>query len=281
LIAAAAVLASALLVLDGRWTLAGLALGFAVATKAWAILVAVPLLLMVAPPARRRFAAACVLLMLAAYAPLALGDTHRFRSVVQAAGSLGSHYGEASPPNAWFFTTSVGHFAWPSEVRDGQIVYSDATGFRISNGTAHRAHALVLVLALVLTLAWWRSGNGARRPETLLLLMAAILLLRCVLDPGNHLYYHGAAATSLLAYEALRPRARFPWMAGWFIGGLWVITRVNDHLSTDRAFAWVYLAWAMPTLAGLALIACRRSRSIPPTRPSLISRMRVTASSRA
>lgn len=275
LLAAAAVVASAILAIDGRSRAAGATLGVAVATKAWAILVVAPLFLMVPAQHRRRFAAAAAVILLLFYTPLAAGDTHRFWEVVQTPGSLGSRYGEGTAPDAWFFTTSRGDFTWPTAVSDGQIVYSDATGYRISDSEAHVVHALTLLLGLLLAWAWWRSG-GDRRRETLLPVIGAVLLLRCLLDPGNHLYYHAAAATAVLAYEALRPKARFPWLAAWFIGALWVITGVSDHLRTDTSFSWVYLAFAVPTLAGLAFIACLRSRSIPPIPRLRISRRHAT-----
>src|SRR3954451_8010912 len=176
LVASAAVVASALLVLDARWTLAALALGLAVATKAWALLAVAPLLLTVPAPARRRFAAVGLLVALALYAPLALGDAGRFRTVVQAAGSLGAHLGEATPPNAWFFVARTGNFIVPSEVRDGQVVYADAIGYQISPLVAHMAHGRALGVGVARAWGWgWRGG--ARRPQTLLLLLGAILLL--------------------------------------------------------------------------------------------------------
>src|SRR5215211_865584 len=89
LVASAAVVASALLVLDAHWTLAALTLGAAVATKAWALLAVAPLLLTVPAAARRKLAAVALLVVLAFYAPLALGDTSRFQTTVQTAGSLG------------------------------------------------------------------------------------------------------------------------------------------------------------------------------------------------
>src|SRR3954470_14399524 len=283
LVAAAAVVASALLVLDARWSLAALALGLAVATKAWALLAVAPLLLTVPAPARRRFAAIGLLVALALYVPLALGDAGRFRTVVQAAGSLGSRLGEAAPPHAWFFVARTGNFVVPSEVRDGRVVYADAIGYQISPLVAHMAHALALAVAVALALAWWWRG-GAPRPETLLLLLGAILLLRCILDPGNHLYYHAAAALALIGYDALRPGARLPWVSGGFIAALWVVTRINEHLRTDIAFTRLYLAVAVPAFAllvWLALRKCRHSRSTPLTPRSRISRRHATGSQRA
>jgi hypothetical protein len=197
LVTAAAVVAAALLVLDGRWNWGAVVLALAVATKAWALLVVAPILIAVPAPARRRFVAVAVLVVAAAYAPLIAGDPGRFRAVAQTAGSLGSQYGEATAPDLWFFTSRPGDFTWASEVLDGQIVFSDATGYAVSPAVARLAHGLALVLALGLTIAWWRSA-GRSRPDSLLLVLAAILVVRCLLDPGDHSYYHAAAALALL-----------------------------------------------------------------------------------
>jgi hypothetical protein len=250
LVAAAAVVGSALLALHGRTTASGVVLGLAAATKPWAVLAALPILLVVAAPDRRRFSVVAVLALVACYAPLIAGDPDRFRSVVQTAGTLGSRFGETTASNPWFFFARTGHFTFPSEVRDGQLVFSDAVGYGVSASVARLAHALVLAAALALPFVWWRAG-GPSRPQTLFLVIGAILIVRCALDPGNHLYYHAAPALALLGYEATRPHARFPWVAGGFIATIWIVSRARDHLSTDTAFAIVYLAWAALTLIAL------------------------------
>jgi hypothetical protein len=283
LVAAAAVAGAALLSLDRRWLLAAVLLGLAIATKAWAILAVAPLLVVIAAPDRKRFAIVAAAVMLALYAPLAVGDPDRLGSVIQSAGSLGSRYGEATAPDAWFFSARAGDFTWPTEIRDGEMEFADASGYRVSNTDAHLAHALVVAIALALTLAWWRAGGPASR-ETLFLLLAAILLARCFLDAGDHIYYHVAVALSLLGYDAIRPRARFPWLSAGFIAGLWGVTRLSDHLATDRQVAWLYMGFAASMFAlvmGLALIECRRSRSTPPITQLPISPRHVTGSSRA
>ena len=280
LVAAAAVVGAGLLVLDGRWTLAGVVLGLGVATKAWVIL-AVPLLLLaVARPGRRRFAMAAVLVALALYAPLVAGDPGRFRAVVQSAGSLGTRFGEAAPPDAWFAAERKGEFVWPTAISNGQFVYAEAAGDRVSPDVARLARALVLALAVGLALGWARFG-GRDRPETLMLVLAAILLLRCALDPGDHLYYHAPAVLALVAYDALRPRARVPWLSAGSVVALWAAAKLGDQVSTDAAAGAVYLAVAVPMVAlivGLALNTCRRSRSTPLTPQSLTSRRHATAS---
>jgi hypothetical protein len=278
LVTGTAVVASALFALHRRPTFAAVVLGLAIATKAWALLAAAPILLAVAAPARKRAALVVALVVLLCYAPLIAGDPSRFHAIATTVGSLGSHFGETTAPNVWFFASTKGHFTWASGVVDGQLQFSDATGYAVSAEVARLAHTAALLSTLGLTLLWWRSG-GLRRPESMMLVLGAILLIRCALDPGNHLYYHAAAATALLGYEAVRPGGRVPWLAGGFIASLWIVEQINNDLRTDTAFAIVYLAWALPTLAGLAFLACRRSRSTPLTPRSPISPRRATASS--
>jgi hypothetical protein len=270
-VAGAAGIAAALWAIDRRCNLAAVALALAIATKAWALLLVVPIALMVDPSARRQFATVVAIGLLCLYVPLSLGDTERFRQVTEAAGQLGSVPGQVTPANAWFFTAHPGTFSRPVAVDHGQLVYADARGYAVSVPVARLAHALVLILGLALTIAWYRRA-GPSDPATLLLVLAAILLMRCILDPGNHSYYHLPAALALLGWEAVRrPRARFPWLAALFIASVWAIAKVKPHLDSDTAFAWVYLGVEVPMCAlivGLALNPCRRSRSTPRTPPS-------------
>jgi hypothetical protein len=189
--------------------------------------------------------------------------------------------GQVTPANAWFFTTHTGTLSRPVAVDRGRLIYADARGYAVSVPVARLAHALVLLLAVALTILWYRR-DGPSDPATLLLLLAAILLLRCILDPGNHSYYHLPAALALLGWEAIRrPRAHFPWLASLFIASVWAITKIQPHLGSDTAFAWLYLGIEVPMLAlivGLALNPCRRSRSTPLTPQSPTSPRPATAS---
>ena len=63
-----------------------------------------------------------------------------------------------------------------------------------------------------LSLLWARVRGGAPRVdgEQLLALLALLLLLRCVLDPWNTIYYELPFLLALLAWEALQHAERPP-----------------------------------------------------------------------
>ncbi|MEA2425171.1 MAG: hypothetical protein QOH13_1581, partial [Thermoleophilaceae bacterium] len=124
---------------------------------------------------------------------------------------------------------------------------------------ARLAHGLLVAVALVLGAAWYRSRAGSQ-PETLLLLFAVIFLLRCVLDPGNHSYYHVSAIASLLAYEGVTRRG-IPWASLLLIAALWATARLPGHV-VDRTLAVVYLGWAVPAVVLGLWLLFRRSRLI-------------------
>jgi hypothetical protein len=256
---AALCVSSAVFAIERRWTPAALVLGLAVASKPWALLAALPIFLVVAPPARRQFVLVATLVTLVFYAPMIAGDPGRFKQVVQGAGELGSRPGTVTAANVWWFA-SAREASFPRfvAVRNGKVIARYETGYALPAWLAHLAHPLVLALAILLSVVWYRSPARAR-PETVLLLLAVILLLRCVLDPGNHSYYHAPAIAALLAYEGLSRRG-VPWASLALMGALWATIRINAHVTPDQAFALAYLAWAIPAvIAGLWLLF-RRSR---------------------
>lgn len=254
ILTAALCVSSAVFAIERRWTPAALVLGLAVASKPWALLAALPIFLVVAPPARRQFALIAMLVTLVFYAPMIAGDPGRFRTVAQGAGELGSRPGTVTPANAWWFA-SAREASFPRfvGVRNGKVIARYETGYALPRRLAHLSHPLVLALAALLTVLWYRS-RAAANAETVLLLLAVILLLRCVLDPGNHSYYHAPAIASLLAYEGLSRRG-VPWGSLLLMGALWATIRINAHLSSDEAFAVLYLGWTVPAvIAGLWLL---------------------------
>ena len=65
-------------------------------------------------------------------------------------------------------------------------------------------HPLIVVLAVPLTLLWWRSRR--RTPDDLPVTLAPLFLLRCLLDPVNNAYYHVPFLLSLVAWEGATRR---------------------------------------------------------------------------
>jgi hypothetical protein len=259
-VTAAACVMCVVLLLERRLTASAVLLGLAVASKPWALLIALPVLLAVMAPARRRFLVVAALTTLALYAPMVLGDPARFADVVKGAGQMGSRPGNVTPANVWWFEAT---FQRSSPrivgVQNGELIASVESGYALPLSLDRVAHLLLVVVTLVLGVAWYRSGARSQA-ETLLLLSAVVFLVRCVLDPGSHSYYHAPAIASLLAYEGLARRG-IPWASLLLIAALWATARLPGHVM-DRTLAVVYLGWAVPAvLLGLWLLF-RRSRLI-------------------
>ena len=69
---------------------------------------------------------------------------------------------------------------------------------------AHLVHPAIVLLAVPLTLLWWRSPR--RTPDDVLALLALLFLMRSLLDPVNNAYYHVPFLLALIAWEGLTRR---------------------------------------------------------------------------
>lgn len=111
------------------------------------------------------------------------------------------------------------------------------------------SHPLILIAGFVLAALWWRYRRRDAEPEDALLLLALIMLVRCLLDPLTNSYYHLPLLMALAGWEGLRRRgapvltvtsATLLALTMWFAGGGPSLIELNHF----------YLAWALP-LAGL------------------------------
>jgi hypothetical protein len=223
-------------------TAAGLVLGLALATKQWAVLAILPALL-AAPERRLRLAVVAGAVAAALTLPMALGHTGSFE---QRNVSVARADGLVTPPNAW----------WPLAEGQGREVFDGVERTTVFEYTLPRAltlipHPLIVVLALPLSLLYWRRRDRLR-PEDALGLLALLLLLRCVLDPWNMVYYHVPFLLSLAAWEGLRRRG-LPVLTLIAATALWLIF---DRVAPGgSASAWnaAYLAWSVPFAALIAV----------------------------
>lgn len=125
---------------------------------------------------------------------------------------------------------------------------------------------MVVGTAFVLSAAWWlRSGNGRNRDDVLGLL-ALVLLLRCMLDPWNLVYYHLPLVVALAAWEARRGRD-LPVLSLATTAACWLTFVIYDERTGNGPF-FAYLAWTIPLAAGLAIAlfrpAAQGRRSLAP-----------------
>jgi hypothetical protein len=242
LLGGALCVAAVLLAARERPLWAGLALGLAIANKEWALLAVGPVLL--ALPSRRALCMACAAAVAAlVLAPLAL---------VGASGFVSSTRGAAAPPSSifqpWQAFWFLGHHGPVVRGLFGVV----KPGYRTAPGWVGTiSHPLIISVSLPLTaLAWAR---GRRGQSYALLLLALLLLLRCVLDTWDTAYYMIPFVLALLAWESLNERRRAAVLAlsctvlGW-VSFVWL----PEHVSADTQAAF-FLAWTVPLVLWLAL----------------------------
>jgi hypothetical protein len=130
---------------------------------------------------------------------------------------------------------------------------------------------LILATAPALALALWPRSRRAALPERqALLALALVLLLRCLLDTWDEIYYLLPFLFALLAWEIVSERPRAPLLAlacsalGW-LSFQWL----EQHASADVQ-ASVFLAWSLPLALwlGLRLFSARGREQAPAGEPA-------------
>jgi hypothetical protein len=232
-LAGALSVAAILLAARARPGWAGLALGAAIATKPWAVIVA-PLALAAAGPRPRLVAgaAAGAGLLLAPFLVADLGH-----AATTAGGASGSGW-IFHPWQVW----------WPLRTEHplpgGFVTYTGP------DWVARLAHPIVVAASLPPAAAWALCRRRAPvAAHNALGVLALVLLLRCLLDPWNGPYYAVPFVLALAAWEAVRGRG-LPVLAIAAAVLTWLTTvRVPQLVGWDLQAA-AYLAWSVP-LAGV------------------------------
>lgn len=252
--------AAVLLAARNRPLFAGALLGLAIANKEWALLAVGPALLALPPGRRLRCLTTAGGLASAILLPLTL---------VSSSGFVASARGIAAPPATIFQPWQV----WWFLGHHGALVHGlygvPKAGYRVGPSWAGSvSHPAILLAGLFVCATLWLSkrratpsGGGLRRlyaPPRLrerdaLLALALLLLLRCLLDTWDTVYYPLPFVLALLAWETRGPiAARPPVLAlsstvlAW-VGFQWLPT----HVSPDAQSAF-FLASTLPLAALLA-----------------------------
>jgi hypothetical protein len=169
--------------------------------------------------------------------------------------SAGETYGVFQPWEIWWPLGEHGHLV------TGFFGMSHP-GYRVPpSWIGPVTHPLIAVLVVPATLLWRRRhGTGPASPDVLLL-VALLLLARCVLDVANNAYYHLPFLMALLAWEALQ-RKRPPVLSLAAASLVWLtVVKLSTTLSPD-AQCIAYLAWALPALGLLAYAVYPTRRSV-------------------
>lgn len=232
-LAGALAAAGVLLAVRDRPALAGAALGLAAVSKPWAVLALLPGLLAL-PGRRLHLLAAAAGAGVLAVGPFVLLEHGRLAQ--QAHGM--STAGRIFHPQQLF---------WP-------LREAHANGGLTGPGwLAPLTHPLILALAVPLSAAWAlrRRVTGAPAHDALLLL-ALLLLVRCLLDPWNVAYYAVPLVFALAAWEALAGRG-LPVLAIATTALTWLSFVKLPMLTGPDGLAAFYLAWA-PALAAVLAV---------------------------
>ncbi|MDQ3935163.1 MAG: DUF2029 domain-containing protein [Actinomycetota bacterium] len=229
---------------------AGLLLAFAVATKQWALMAGLPVLL-AAPGRRVRIVAVSAAAVALLTVPMMLANWDRFWLAQESVGIATTFKDTVTASNVWFpFADGVTDRT--STENGVEIV----TQYSLDESIGHLTHPLVALLALLATAAYFLRRRGAP-PEEVLQLVALIFLVRCVFDPLTYSYHHAPFLVALIAYEALRRRV--PVMSGLAIAMLLFMTHVIAPLKDATLVNVVYLSWSLPLMLVLAVRVTRRS----------------------
>ncbi len=260
---------------------AGVLLGVAIANKEWAIVAAGPVLLALPAPitdpgdrgrsrvhvlasAGRRHilcVASGVLATALVLAPLVLASRGGFALAARAtAVTSGSLF---QPWQMWWF------FGWHGALvhRSGVPLY----GYRIGPGWVQSvSHPLVVIVGLGLAGALWlkrsrRCKTDALSKRDALLLLALVMLLRCLLDTWDTGYYMLPCLIALLAWEAMGDLHRPPVAALLGIVAPWFgLAHLSANGASPDLQAALFLVWTLLLAAVLAgaLYAPRALRSL-------------------
>jgi hypothetical protein len=225
--------------------LAGALLGLAIANKEWALLAAGPVLLALPPGRRLRCLLSAGAVSVAVLAPLALSASGGFLASTRAAAAPAANP-IFQPWQMWWF---FGHHGAAVHGLFGAL----KPGYRTAPAwTGAISHPLVLLAGLAVAGGLWpRARRAALGEQQALLALALVLLLRCLLDTWDTVYYPLPFLFALLAWEVGRPGRSLPTLALCASVLAWVnFVWIGEYVSADVQAAF-FLAWTLPLAAWL------------------------------
>jgi hypothetical protein len=239
--------------------LAGVLLGLAIANKEWALLAVGPVALALPPGRRLRCLLSAGAVAVAVLAPLALSASGGFLASTRAAAAPAANP-IFQPWQVWWF---FGHHGAAVHGLFGAAKPGYRTG---PAWTGAISHPLVLLVGLAVAGGLWPRARRAALPEQqALLALALLLLLRCLLDTWDTVYYPLPFLLALLAWEVGRPGRNPPMLALCASVLVWVsFAWIGEYVSADLQAAF-FLAWTLPLAAwlGSQLHAPRQTAPAP------------------
>ncbi len=248
-------------VLQPRAILAGVLVGLAIANKEWALIALGPVLLAL-PAGRLQMLAAASLVAGALMAPIALLGS----SFVSATGGSASSASTIFQPwQAFWFLGSHGALVHG-------LFGNPKPGYRTGPSWAGPiSHPLIIFCGAALPLAlWWRRSGGtsqtpgrlAIEPSDALLLLCLLMLLRCMLDTWDNVYYTLPLLLSILAWEVEVFR-RPPAIALCVTVLCWASFQWLPTVASPDLQAAFFLCWTAPLAVVMALRLYRPGFRLP------------------
>jgi hypothetical protein len=233
LLTAALCVGGMLLLLRGRITTAAILLGLAVASKQWALL-ALPVAVAAAPDRRGRFSIVTAATAVGLSLPLLLASTGNFVATNKGLASAPFIF---HPQQIWWTL----HLDYIRPVGGPKsTIFAPAPIALISR----YSHPLIGLIALVLGLAYWLRRRHVR-PTDALLMLALVLLVRCMLDPWDVIYYQFPFLAALAAWEvSSHRRAPFFTLAASFL--VWTNFQPVNITSSGDITNLFYVTWTLP-----------------------------------
>jgi len=227
---------------EGYELRAAVMLGLAVASKQWAVIAVLPVL-MALPGRRVRAGLTAAVVTIALTLPGLLAAPASFSEVNHNAATTGRI---VTPWSVWYPVARV-----KTEVHQIDATRLVAHIHEAPPLVGSLSHPLIVLLTLVLPLglAARRGRFGVSGPDAMALL-ALLALLRCSLDPVDNLYYHEPLLLALIGWDALACRG-LPVRA---LGGMALALLIREwsyHLGDLAAFNHAYVAVVL--VGGLAI----------------------------
>jgi hypothetical protein len=252
LLGAALAVAAVLAAIHRRPVAAGVFLGLAVGTKQWGLFAILPVL-MVARGQRRQVVVASVIVAGAFFVPMLAADPGRFvhQNLQTAAAQIG-----VGPTNVWWAFHRLG--IDPSTHEQINLLPS---------WMSELSHPLALAVVLGLSGLYWRR-SADRHPYDVLQLLAALFLLRCLLDPLAIEYHHAPFVLTVAIFEGLRRRG-IPLVTLTATAAILVLGQYVAPLNKPDLMNAAYLVWGVPTVIYLFASSFGRRISFGASLPRL------------
>jgi hypothetical protein len=258
-LAAALGLAAVILAGERRPVAAGVALGLAIGTKEWALLLAPAVVFAGSAIDWRRTIGTALAAVALTSGVMAVGDPGAFRAAHEGQRAGDTH--TVTPASVWF------------RLGDKQVIQRSGGEelFRVypPKLVGRWCRPLVILLAaLMIPLFLRRRGFGC--PDALAL-GAAILVLRAILDTQTFSYHLVPMLMATAAWEVFA-RRRFPVVAIAAMAAFQLTVHVVVPDLSSYQFNSIYLAWTLLLLAILAAAAFSRRaarRSAAPAAPAV------------